>query len=864
MFLTRRDRRKVANLSRFQRFLSLLSTGLVTSILLAACGSFFGDRSKQKVARLNETTLSCMKEVPNNIESWSKGHSTNEIDETVDCVSSAFDRFLSHVRGEGEEGWRADEIAEFLSGEFKQRPEELKEKIQAALVLKQLLFGGDETRLKRSELIRVRELLTKLKPSLRELAPLMPLLTLKAEHGTIEETESAARILNVMAREVATQIRLSQSANEQLEHRYEQLIDALVVFGIQRESLESWLPLAKNAKVILAGGLVDRVERPRLSRVVLAAAQVWGIFIRTRYGLKESDDLFGRDLEAFARVAYDGIEELEHSIKAQAPETQIRVEKITSLVDSLAEKDFIPLGLRASTVNRFIPAVLGKFLYGNSKPDRELKMKGLDSDHVNTIRLTFEDWLDGQRALNRVYESRPDATSGFDVFSQAWNQETNDLASANRRYRIELSELLANANALGTDDETRPRISRDSIKSGLKKSDLNRLNISRAIGALIIYGYPYDTDLARSGVGLNEKEVMEFALDIRELGIDLGITDVRSLKAGPRTYMEASLFTTMANGSVRVGLHQAVEWFAIAYGSQQASTRYYQSLVKDCGAGQYDSTGREKLVASCFRQAFIRDFEDVFSNLPDFVAWVRSNNDNRIVERLVELIEQATRSDGKSEKPIEPADALAMFPVVHYMENLVRIHDRNGDGVLDEKEVNDYFPIIAPFIRKLAEGKAEEEWIQREVYEYMLNHGVPPDPSSWLTALQIGWDKLKNQFWKKEATRYDILRVIAGLSVHGRRVRHQKIADYFEANRFTLERAMASGQRSVAVKLTDLFQCLPEAVDDFSDMLKRNAGNIMKPEPLGHVRYLNADLFTRRIKILLANDPRFSARCLPF
>lgn len=866
------DRAKRAKLSRFRRFLSLVGTGLFASGLLAACGSFFDDHSQTKVARLNETTLSCMKEVPKKIENWSLGRESNEIGASVDCVSSAFDKFLTRVRGEGEEGWRADEIAHFISGEFSLQPEELQEKIEAVLLIKQLVFGGDPTRLKRSELIRARELLKRLKPWLTDLGPLMPLVTLKAENGTVAESEEAARLLNLIARELAGAIRLSisdslGSESEQIECSFETLADALTVIGVQREVLDSWKPLAMSAKTILAGGGDDRIERLRLPRLVTAAGQVWGLYLRGRYGLKDSEDLFGQDLEAFARVVHDGIEELDKSIKSQSPEKIIRVEKLEKLVDALGEKDFIPLGLRATTVKRFIPSVLGKFLYGNSRPDREIKMRGFDSDHLHRIRLTFHDWLEGQRALNRVYAERPDATSGFAVFSKAWKDETNDPSIANTRYRTELTQLLSHAAALGTDDETRPRISRDSVVSGLKKSDLNRLNIARAIAALIIQGYPYDTQLARSWAGLNEKEVMEFALDIRELGIDLGITDVRSLKAGPRTYMEASLFTTLANGKERVGLHQAVEWFAIAYGSQQAATRYYHTLVEDCGAGQFDSMGREKLVAACFRKAFVRDFDRIFENLPDFVAWVRSSDDPRFVEKILALIEEATRSDGRSEKPIEPADALAMFPVVHYAENLVRIHDRDGNGILDEQEVNDYFPIIAPFIRKLADGKAEEEWIQREVYEYMLNHGTPPEPGSWLTAIQIGFDKLKKKFWKKEATRYDILRIIAGLSVHGRRVRHQKIAEYFEANRFTLEKAMASGQRDVAEKLTDLFQCLPEAADDFQDMLKQNASKIMEPEKLGrrvYVKYLNADLFTRRIKLLLANDPRFSGRCLPF
>jgi len=205
-----------------------------------------------------------------------------------------------------------------------------------------------------------------------------------------------------------------------------------------------------------------------------------------------------------------------------------------------------------------------------------------------------------------------------------------------------------------------------------------------------------------------------------------------------------------------------------------------------------------------------------------------------------------------------------MFPVVHYAENLVRVHDRDGNGILDEKEVNDYFPIIAPFIRLMANGKAESVSTQKQIYQYILNHGEPPDPSSWWTFIQIGWDKIKNQFQKKEATRYDILRIIAGLNSYGRRVRYQNIRQYFDANILTLEKSMAAGKRDVAEKLTDLFQCLPEAVNDFADLMKRNVRYIMARQKLGHANYITADMFTKRIQTLLANDPRFAARCLPF
>src|SRR5690606_7241211 len=154
----------------------------------------------------------------------------------------------------------------------------------------------------------------------------------------------------------------SSTEREPVAYSFEKLVNALTIIGVQREDLDAWMPLAMSAKTILAGGAADRIERPRLPRLVLAAGNVWGLFIRTRYGLKENDDLFGRDLEAFASVVHDGIEELEKSIHSQTPERMIRVEKLSALVDALGKKGFIPLGLRASTVNRFIPTVLGKFL----------------------------------------------------------------------------------------------------------------------------------------------------------------------------------------------------------------------------------------------------------------------------------------------------------------------------------------------------------------------------------------------------------------------------------------------------------------------------------------------------------------------
>lgn len=856
---------------RYWRIVSIFGAGVFSACLLNACGSFFDDRSEMKAARLNESSLSCVKDVPESFSLWAQGYDAS-LSDSIDCAASAFDKFLERVRGEEKQGWKAEDIASFVAGEFSATPESVHEKVSAVLILKRVLLGGDERRLSREELIRARDLILRLKPSLVELTSSMPFLTLKAEDGSHEMSDLAARRFRSFIREIEDELRRTEALENGIARkRHVQLVDlakALSALGIQGDVLMAWLPMIQSAKAILAGGEPTHVERSRWQRVVSSASNLWSLYVRYHYSLRDSEDLLGTDLEILANLARAGLDEAGSALRSQGSEQSISPKHLESLIEAMGERDLLPLGLKAATVRGLLPVALGKFLYGNSKADRHKKSQSFGWVQLQVLKDAVEDWVEGQRSLLRAYSLRSDTNSGFASFARIWRDAVvtdNSSFSPRGRFRSELALLLARSQSFVTDDEGRPLIARSKTATPLKRSDVDRLNFARVVAGLIIRGYPYDVKAAESGDGLNETEVEEFGLDLRDLGIDLGINDVRTLKAGTRTYMEASLFTTLARGGERIGLHQAIEWFFIAYGAQKTSSKYYEALVSKCGNDQYDAVGREKLNVACFRAALKEDFEQVFSNLPQFVAWVRGQreNDKEFVGKLILAVENAARSTGAVDAPLEPAEALAMFPVVHYAENLVRVHDRNGNGILDDTEVRKYFPIIRPYIKKLAAGKADEEWVQKAIFHYVLKNGSLPS-QSLMGKWSVAWASFSEKIASQEATRFDVLRIIGGIASFGRQERHRKIAEYFSANETTLEKSFETGEPEVIKQLTDLFQCQPQAAPAFADLVKRNAKEILAPVAGNFSTYLPPDLFTTRIKDLLANDSRFVPLCLPF
>lgn len=813
------------------------------ALSLSACGQIFGEKSKSKPAQVTVET-DCLTTSKSELKNWVSAKS-GDVGAAIDCTLKTTSKFLERVQFEGSEGWSAPEIAELFADKSGSQNSDSLKQVQLLFKIKQIIVGGSRDHITRDEIKSLQGLLGRLRPALVELTPSIENVILEKDQVSSEDTETTNRRLNRVAEIIATSIETDGKSRPDLS--IDELRDLAVDLGLDREKAEPWMPLLKSAKSLLAGGGELHIEGERWPRLLRAGANAWGIFLRAKLSLVKSDDLLGRDFDAFSRLISSGLQEASLALRAQGGGETIGFDRLMILAERLDERKLLPFDLKASTVKTLLSPALGKILYGRWHDDWQDKTRGLTSVQIGVFRVVFEDWAAAQKELLGWSASgRPTAApwsaSGAD--DKAYRQQLWDLLTQGRKLVLDSSDRVW----LGPEDKTPERT----------LADYNRLNLTRAVSSLMITGYL--RDIANASKGLSTEEVQELYADIRQLGIDMGIIDFRNTTAGQRSFMEASLFTSTATGSSRVSVHQAVEWFTIAFGAQKSAHLFYESLVDSCGVEDRDPRGNRKLEIACFRKALSADFEKLFPNLMALTAWVGADREKRL-EQVLNAVEASARSVGVSKLPLEPTDARSMFPILYYAENLITTRDKDGNGILDDREVRAYFPVIRPFIQMVGGGAANSEFVQRAIFHYMLVNGTPP-PDGTVGILKLALAGVSQKYVEERADRLDILKIMAGFSIHSRRDRAKKIGEFYNEQKENLGRAFSNSDPQVIEKMTAMFQCQPQVKEQVAELLRTHVWEILKKN--ADAEWPDPAAFIARIKSLLAAKPEFARWCLPF
>lgn len=789
----------------------------------------------------------CLKNVGRDVRAWADTGSPS-IEGSVDCVVRGLDRFSDRVRADGAD-WTVEDIDSFLAKHFK--TSDNKPTIAMALRVKQAWLGGEADRLTRAELARLRAMLVRVKPELGGLSQRLNLAILRAESGRRVDADIVAETISHLAAVFADEI--SHSKSERPPMSFTDFAAGLEQIGLGGEGVNAWVPLAKSVKGVLAGGDSERVEGREWPQLFRAVGRAWGLTVRLRYTLKDSPDLFGQDLSVFEAAVHDSMDLAATAIQSQHSDSGITQARLKELIIRLGERDLLPKAVSVKTINDLWPAILGKLLYGVSRDGWSEKAQGFSSAQLAILRSAFDDWAQGQRSLLQALRQAVHANDTAPAFSKAFAALIGTPRFDTRGFTDELPDLLNRGRMLVRDTEGRLLIERPQQIPQPRRGDLDMMNLVRAVVARLISGYAHD-----GKEGLSAPEIQEIYLDARQLGRELGFIDVRNTTAGTRTFMEASLFTTVAQGAERANLHQLVEWFMMAYGGIRSAGNLHLSLLDRCGLSQVDADGIRALDITCFRQHVLSHIHDIVPNLPGLLTWLDA--DATRLPQLLEALENAGRAAGMTNMPMDYSDTKSLLPILYYTENLFVTHDRNGNDRLDNDEIRAFYPIIRPFIADLIRGKVElsEFWLQA-VFTWMIRYGEPPGEGKVAGAKLWLWGKSQDRF-DLHATRLDVLKVMGSFAAFNRQGRLVRIQNFLNTHGLDLRSLVMQRDTKAIADLVEGFQCQKDlASGDFIDLLREHLDELA---PSGV--WIASPAFITRVKTYLRQDPRFIADCMPF
>ncbi len=865
----------------------------IPMLLLVGCDHFFGhDDQVKDPLTMREQGLSCVRGVGPDLKAFLDGEDRDPV-KAVECLSSALAKFAANTRGANSDGWTRGELASFFEKYFKEESQAKTNGESSALFAsfdadwvaqakrrsvvtelfrwKAALFGGGESTLSRDELERIRHILQKLRAPLSEwrgqgrvLSFAASLSGQPADIATLDRlTKSIRQVGEILAAELAPSASSKKIVREPM--KLLSMVDSLKQAGIDILETKERQQLLGVLKTVILSGDSKQIAADEWSELARQASEIWVSALRIQYGIVQNTVAYDRDVDFVELTARDILKSISRMVDRHGG--VIGVEDIRQLMTELENNQFLPKTVRAKSVNSSLEAILGKLLGGNSLVEKNELMKGLGQSQLDRLSEVIRDWTEGQRIGIAImkptdFVTIEQAKSSMSVIATTATDKVGD------RARQQMSELILRGRPLIHDPLGRLEISMERVQ-GYRRSDLDALNITRVLMSAAMRGYSHEAARAGDMPQINEAETQELFMDLKSIGRDLGIVDVRSLQSGVRTFMETNIFLSVSDGNAFISLHEMVEWFETVMGAGRAADRIHEDLIRDfkCGVSPVDVFGKQRLNVKCFRDNVAPVLLRRLSHLPNFVHSLNSAIARKQLPMLLQSFERATRALGDSDLPIESSDIRAMSPVIHYAEALFTRYDANRSSHLEASEVWSVFPLIRPFIRKVsldASGKPKEldETRERGIFSWMLTYGEPPSSEGAAALKYYAYEKT---MWARDeqASFVDIVKILASFAQVGREKKNKDFLAFYAANAKQWETGIAGGDKKLMAKTRDLIQCAVEADVDLARLLQARRSDIFALDPK-----LDNEAQGRKVlatmKSMVQADPQLQVLCLAF
>lgn len=873
----------------FNAYSKSLSWILVSSIL-SGCSYFLKDEvPKQEAVKVSAQSEAgkCLPNVSQDLVDYlNEDADLGKAESAIHCIEKSIDLFEEKTRGERLDLYTEAELMSFIGHYLSKGNVDHQQLISVVLQIKSSLIGGSPRSVSREELARIKEFIVQFRTQLGRLNEYRDIYVLHAELDG-----SVSRDLERLERAVETIVSVAQELGKSFAP-----IEGVERQGFSFSTLQeiaeltpSWSPMAEyitlvsNIKSILVGMPANTVNANEWPFIFDKMSRLYGIYLRFRYVLRGNSFLFGEQLNSLESVVKEGVDLLISSAETHT-EHRISLIEWENLIDELdriqtaKEVHLLPFGIRASSLKNVLRPLFTKVF----RPDPNEEFSGtigLTKSGAEQALAEFYGWLAGQRLAKAMIQEHDY------LRVEALVRELNDLPADGQLNRFEVEArkqmhgLLAEGRILAWDKEGRVRIEPRSEGVVMSRSDLIMLNAIRSGVNVVIRSYSRDVKRRELLSGVTSQEAQEFYSDVREVGIDLGFMDPRTRNAGERSFMEGNLFTSVGNGDSLLDPHETVEFFALILTGGRVSSRIEKFAADECRIGERDVLDGEKMEVDCFRRHLRENFAEYFSHLPGMVHYIEElseddgGDDDAWIE-FMEAAENASRSSGYSDAPIETTELRVMVPIIQYAESLFtnlnkhEVEDepfwdkinifRDKPGELDEEELWEGFPIFQGLIEKLAGGNSVGEYFKKWVYSYLVTFNSPP---SGVWSLVKGSPLvLTKQFWQS-ANRTDLLKIISSINLSGINARIQLIEEYFDRyGSFTLETEFRRGNIEVITEARELFQCPVEVQTDFIKMAKSRS-SILFARGLGN--HLESKKFVSNVSKEIRRYNRLASTCRP-
>jgi plasmid maintenance system antidote protein VapI len=726
----------------FSKFRPSIVIAFVAVASLVGCSEFFdGKKQAPEVIELANDRFSCLSDLPENMKQFSIGEASEvQIASGVTCLQGALTDFQKKTKGSVDGGYTIEDMRKFFGKYFLKKNNVTPQFAAELMKIKQALLGGSSKSITKDEILRLVDLFEILKEEFIAINPHIKILLTQNTNKKIsyEQVSSAIESLRRSLQRVLVSTQLSKS-----EYSFEDAKKTLSGFSEFIRGTESfapyerysdWLPLIESVKRVLMGEQAQFVSQKAWSRALDNIIDLYELALKYHYVIQDFHVGNKAELRQVTEFLSQALSLIENSHQMRTSE---RI--LFSDIDALLEQVFqrVKTEIHMTSVKELYQVVVLKML----EPQRLGDSRGLQAlklEHMRALRREFNIWRFGQAFVDHLPFSENqkvfshEALKGYaqrfnagKIIDTAFPGSSLEQAALNHAWS-DLEFFIQRPTLMNFNEQGKMWSVYNSAMYGYSWASLTKFNLMKTLGRLLMIGYGKNVSGSMTAATLSEQGLVAWYSDFRNIGIDLKAFDRRKGNSGSRSFMEANFFTAAGDGDDVMNIAETTEFVGLLFSAGLGTSSTVQkSLTQErCEASEEDVFGFKLFDEQCFKSALRKNFASYFNNLPWMAKEVAGFSDSQWNEFYESLL-VSSRVEQPLQGRIEMSEIRAMVTVLHYIENIVTLYDKDQNGGLSLEEVRSAFPRFKCFFQAVKPGYYD--FILEEGFASLVFFGTMPE-----------------------------------------------------------------------------------------------------------------------------------------
>lgn len=711
----------------YNRQLLFVAFAILTLLLgQTACDRFLKTSDKKgsevETANVPINEIACLKKIPENLQNFLVDlGGPKPLTDGIGCVQTALKIFMKYTRGNEPDSFTGKEI-QFLFNKYLLQSNQISDSFQKEIIkLKVITVGGTTERVTRAEINLFIQFLDLIQTEGLKLQGKMRLLSMLQTESQVDYAQIQA--LQNTVQEVAAHI-LAHTKVADSHYQWVDLISFVHEFhhfvgdSKQFNDLMKWVPVAESVKLLFLAEDDRPLSQKQWENSTRWVIDGYGLVLKFFYeiGPKElATPGQWRSLirwldEAFVAVETSPIMKEKRILDAKA---------MDRMIDEILKLEMFKSPLPAEILKRTYRQVLVHFidgLPGGTRPgsgDPE-SVVGLTERHFRILRQEYHAWKLGQTFLNEIFQNNPVVTSKL-IVTKAGRMDPTEKIKTFTEDPIYQKELLQSwIDFFGLLNSDYPIVYNDQKKlvinyqpkiTPFSFAGANLMNFIYSVTRLTLRGYGDHSSKNLFNNRISQAGLIQFEKDFRELGEKIGFLDYRKLNSAQQTFVETNSFTFHGNGDDWMSPQETFEELnlLVSGGRMQVEQVMVDLEKQRCLTKDVDVFGKRFVDEVCFVRVFRENLKTYFNNMEwmgKFIAELSENNFNEFYRNLKASARLAPPNhvDGR----LEYAEVRNMTAILHYIEALMAVYDKDSNNRLSKREVLSAAPRFANLIKMVS------------------------------------------------------------------------------------------------------------------------------------------------------------------